>query len=85
MNPGRFKPPRACAIQCIKGGIPPPIIVARTPDGTLAHYVMVGTDGSAINEAVLPFVAEPVEVSGVLKEIGGRKVLYVDTENITRL
>ena len=46
---------------------------------------MVGTDGSAINEAVLPFVAEPVEVSGVLKEIGGRKVLYVDTENITRL
>lgn len=83
MNPGRFKPHRACAIQCIKGGIPP-IIVARSTDGTLAHYVMVGTDGSAINEAVLPFVAEPVEVSGVLKEIAGRKVLYVDPAGIRR-
>jgi len=84
MNPGRFKPHRACAIQCIQGGVPP-IIVARSVDGTLAHYLMVGPDGSAINDVVIPFVAEPVEVTGILKEIGGRKVLYLDPANIKRL
>ncbi|MCZ6673929.1 MAG: hypothetical protein O7C75_13435 [Verrucomicrobia bacterium] len=84
MNPGRFKPHRACAIQCLMGGIPP-ILVAQTPQGQLAHYLLVSTDGSAINDAVLDYVAEPVEVTGTLKRVGDRGVLYIDPATINRL
>ncbi len=84
MNPGRFKPHRACAIQCISGGIPP-ILVARTEDGQLAHYLLVGEDGSAINTAVIDYIAEPVRVSGALQVIGNRRVLYVAPNSIERL
>lgn len=84
MNPGRFKPHRACAIQCISGGIPP-ILVAKTADGQLAHYLLVGADGSAINAAVIDYVAEPVEVTGTLKTVGGRLVLFASPASISRL
>jgi hypothetical protein len=84
MNPGRFKPHRACAIQCLSGGIPP-ILVAQSPQGQIAHYLLVNTEGSAINEAVLDFVAEPVEVTGTLKSVGDRNVLYIDPSTINRL
>ena len=84
MNPGRFKTHRACAIQCLSGGIPP-ILTAKSPQGQIAHYLLVGPDGSAVNNAVLDYVAEPVEVSGTLKSIGDRKVLYFDPASIKRL
>ncbi|MFT5108104.1 MAG: hypothetical protein ACI9UA_003747 [Pseudoalteromonas tetraodonis] len=84
MNPGCFKPHRAWAIRCLAGGVPP-LLVVRTTDGQLAHYLLVGEDGAPINEAVFDFVAEPVEVSGSLKTIGERKVIYVDPGKITRL
>jgi hypothetical protein len=84
MNPGQFKPHRACAIQCLSGGIPP-ILVVRTQGGELGHYLLVGSDGEAINEAVLEFAAEPVEVSGILKSVGDRSVLSIDPGTIKRL
>lgn len=84
MNPGRFKPHRACAIQCIAGGIPP-ILVTRASSGALSHYLLVGTDGSAINARVIDFVAEPVDVTGILKIIGDRQVVFLDPATVTRL
>lgn len=84
MNPGRFKAHRACAIQCLSGGIPP-ILVAEAQDGQLAHYLLVSMDGSAINDKVLDYVAEPVEVTGSLKTIGDHQILYIDPSTITRL
>ena len=84
MNPGRFKPHRACAIRCIEGGIPP-ILVAQDASGTLAHYLLVGAEGEVINDAILDYVAEPVQATGVLKTMGTRKVLYVDPQLIDRL
>ncbi len=84
MNPGRLKPHRACAINCLSGGIPP-ILVAQTADGQIAHYLLVGKDGSAIHDDVLEYVAEPVELTGALKVIGNRKALYFDPSTIKRL
>lgn len=84
MNPGRFKLHRACAIQCIAGGIPP-ILIVQSPDGTLTYYLLVGLKGESIGQRLLNFVAEPVEVIGEAKAIGDRNVLYLDTSTITRL
>lgn len=84
MNPGRFKAHRACAIQCLTGGIPP-ILVAQTETGESAYYLLVGSDGSAINLDILDYVAEPVEIKGTLKQVGDRRVVYLDSTNIRRL
>lgn len=84
MNPGRFKPHRACAIQCIAGGIPP-LLVAQSQDGALTYYLLVGTKGEPIHQQLLNFVAEPIELKGKAKSIGDRNVLYLDTSTIIRL
>jgi len=84
MNPGRFKPHRACAIQCLAGGIPP-ILVMQDGEGTLAHVLLVAADGTALNEAILDYVAEPVELSGRLEMIGDRQVLFADIASLRRL
>jgi len=77
MNPGRFKPHRAYAIRCIEGGIPP-ILVAHDASGTLAHDLIVGEDGSAINAEVLGDIAEHVQVTAMMKKVSDGKILYVD-------
>ncbi len=85
MNPGRFKPHRACAIRCIEGGIPP-LLVAEDSTGTSAYYIIVGPNGEAINNQILDYVAEPVEVTGELRGLeGGRLVLFMDPTTIKRL
>ncbi len=84
MNPGRFKPHRACAIRCIAGGIPP-ILVTQDSDGHLAHYLLVGPDGEAINDQILDYIAEPVTIEGTLRRSGDLNVFHIDPASITRL
>ncbi len=83
MNPGRSKPHRPCAIQCLRGGIPL-LLVVESRDGKFEHYVLVGLDGKSINDSILDYVAEPVEFSGELWDIGARRVLFVDLETVSR-
>ena len=48
-------------------------------------YVLVGPEGEAINEAVLPHVALPVRIPGTLLDYGGLKVLRADPASIQRV
>ena len=85
MKPGEGKPHRACAIRCISGGIPPVLAIQRN-DHSAAYYLLLGAKGEAINQKVLDFVAEPVEVRGRLKLYDEWSVIYInDTEGIKRL
>ncbi len=84
MNPGRFKPHRACAIQCVKGGIPPILVTAMEGEG-VAHFLLVGASGEPVNAAVLDFIAEPIEVSGLLSQLGDLRILRMDPESLRRL
>ena len=63
MNPGRRKVHRSCATLCIRGGIPPLLLVDRN-DGSVERYLLVAPDGSAVNDAVLPLVADTVQITG---------------------
>ncbi|MGJ8725606.1 MAG: hypothetical protein ACSHYB_13690 [Roseibacillus sp.] len=81
MNPGNLKPHRACAINCISGGIPP-VLVVRDPEGNATYTLMVGEQGQPINDLVLPLVAEPVRIQGQLKSLGKLPVVYVDEDGI---
>lgn len=84
MKPGRKKTHRACAARCISGGIPP-ILRVETDSGKPLHLVLVGLDGSSINEQILTYVAEPVSITGRVGRIGEQWVLYADPSSIRRL
>ena len=80
MNPGSLKPHRACAINCIRGGIPPALLVDRRE-----ILIMTASAGRPINETVLPLIATAVEVSGTLFDYGWLKVLQTDSAGIKPL
>lgn len=80
MNPGALKPHRACAINCIRGGIPPLLLVDRKD-----QYLLLGPNGEPINESILDLVALPVSVSGTLVDYGALKVVKVDPSTISKL
>lgn len=84
MNPGRLTPHRACAVRCLSGGIPP-ILLVQYEDGRKEHYLLVGTDGRALNREILDFVAEPVAITGEVRRHGDLLVLAAEPGDIERL
>lgn len=71
MNPGHTKPHRECAALCIRGGIPP-LFVARDAANRSIHLWLVSETGQPINQQVLDFVAEPMEITGQVSRIGNQ-------------
>lgn len=80
MRPGSGKGHRACAQLCVRGGIPP-VLVTEAPDGRREHFVVTGPGRSDVHEAILPFVAEPIDVRGTLWRRGD--LLAVETDLAT--
>ena len=90
MNPGRHKVHRACAINCLRGGIPPVLLVDRRQGAPVRMaeaevLLLVGAEGEPLNEAVLPLVAVPVEVTGELWREDDLFVLRAAPGDIVRL
>jgi hypothetical protein len=84
MNPGNLKPHRACAARCISGGVPP-VLCVRDESGTALYLLLVDLDGSAVNQRVLDFVAEPIEIRGEVLRTGDQLVLRADPADYLRL
>jgi len=84
MKPGRFKPHRACAANCIAGGVPPLLLVDAS-DGSRTHYLLVDLEGRPINRQVLEYVAEPVRIRGEERRLGDLRILATDPDKIERL
>ncbi|HZR84941.1 MAG TPA: hypothetical protein VFD92_27850 [Candidatus Binatia bacterium] len=84
MSPGEGKTHRECAARCISGGIPPALRV-RDASGETRLWLLVGSAGEPINDAVLPFVAEPVRIAGLGERRGDLLFLYADPSSIRRL
>jgi hypothetical protein len=59
--------------------------VTRAPGGGASHYLLVGPDGEPVNDAVLPYIAEPVAVTGRLSRSGDLLTLSVHPATIERL
>jgi len=84
MNPGEHKVHRDCAVRCISGGVPPAFL-ARDAYGDSRVLLLVGEDGRALSREVLPFVAEPLEISGVLVRTGSTLTLKADPARFQRI
>ena len=84
MNPGEHKVHRDCAVRCISGGVPPAFL-ARDASGDARVLLLVGEDGRALSKEILPFVAEPLEISGVLLRTGSTLTLKADPARFRRI
>src|SRR5262249_668401 len=69
MKPGSGKTHKACASLCIAGGIPP-MLVTRGPDRRETFYLLTTSEGGPAGSMVLPFVGDPVEITGRLERQG---------------
>jgi hypothetical protein len=83
MKPGSGKTHRACAVRCLSGGITP-VFVTRDKDGKATIYVLTDSDYGPVNEQVLAYVAEPVQLNGRLERHGDLLVYAIDPANIVR-
>lgn len=84
MKPGGGKVHRACAALCVKGGIPPMLVVTQN-DGSRFGYVLVDHQGETAREEVLPTIAVPVSVSGQLERRGDLTYLRIAAEGVQRI
>jgi hypothetical protein len=81
MNPGHTKPHRECASLCIRGGIPP-LFVVRDAEGRSVSLWLVSDRGVPVNDRVLDFVAEPVEITGHISRTGDQLLFRADPATI---
>ncbi|HWQ32668.1 MAG TPA: hypothetical protein VNQ79_07275 [Blastocatellia bacterium] len=84
MNPGSTKVHRDCAVRCISGGIPPMLIV-HDDAGKTASLLLVSEAGKPVNQEVLDYIAEPVEITGQVVREGTQLFLRADPKTIRRV
>ena len=83
MRPGVGRTHRACAQQCVAGGIPP-IFVTRDAQGEEVGYVLANLSDSTLN-SILPLLADSVEAEGELFSVGSLWMLRLDPATLRRL
>jgi len=84
MKPGEGEVHKACATLCISGGIPP-MFMTVDPTGRRSYFLITGTTGEPLREPLLEFVADPVEVDGVVWRRGDLLLFGIDPSRIRRL
>jgi hypothetical protein len=84
MQPGDGKTHKTCATLCIKGGIPP-MLVVRDKSGNTAAYLVTDAEGNAFPESHHEYIADPIEITGQVLRDGDLLVLRADLDSIRRL
>lgn len=84
MQPGDGKTHKVCATLCIKGGIPPMLLV-RNDAGETAAYLLTDSEGKAFPESHHEYIADPIEITGQVLRDGDLLILRADLDSIKRL
>lgn len=77
MNPGEGPVHRDCAALCLRGGIPPMLLVRPSP-GAETLVLLVSRDGQPMSAPLAPMAGLPVEVRGRLVRDDRGLVLAAD-------
>ena len=77
MNPGESTVHRDCARLCLRGGIPPMLLV-RGRMGEEALIVLVTASGQPIGVQLAEIAGQPVQVQGRVARVGDTLVLFAD-------
>jgi hypothetical protein len=87
MKPGDGKPHKGCATLCLRGGIPP-MFVTRSVDGATRYHLLVDEKDAALTgdalAAILPFVADDVELTGTRYRRGDLEFIEIGPDSIRR-
>jgi hypothetical protein len=83
MKPGGGKTHKACAVLCLKGGVPP-LFVARNGAGDEQVYLMTDEGGGPLGGAVIQSAGEPVVIDARLERWGDLSVLKVSDADVRR-
>lgn len=83
MRPARGKIHKSCASLCIRGGLPPAFYVRDLQDQTALLVMTSG--GYGHNTDLLPYVAEPVSITGQVQRFGDLFLLDAPVSAIKRL
>lgn len=84
MKPGAGKTHKECATLCIAGGIPP-MFVTFDARGQRTYYLLTDAQGRALGRDILPFVADVVELTGMLEQRDDLLLLRIEPASIRRL
>ncbi len=79
MKPGRGTPHRACAVNCISGGIPPAFRVEDFAGETVV-MMLLDEQGQPAQKRVLPWVARPLELEGHVERRAGMLWFFADLD-----
>lgn len=84
MRPGEGKVHKACASLCIRSGLPPALYV-KTLRQQQHLLVIVDRFGHALKDDILPYIADPIRLSGDIKRRGDLMFLHTETASFERL
>ncbi len=84
MNPGNHATHKVCAINCLRGGIPALFVVKDTKGNTSALWLL-SDEGKPINNQILEYVAEPVEMTGEVRRRGDQLFFHSSPSSVKRL
>lgn len=84
MKPGEGKTHKECATLCIAGGIPP-MLVTIDAAGQRRYFLLTDPAGEALDERILPYAGDAVEIRGELESRDDLTILRMDPANLRRL
>lgn len=84
MTPGDGRTHSACASLCLRGGIPPALLV-RDRAGRSALYLLEDPTGASLSSHAADLAGEPVEVRGAIGRRGAWPTLRTEPTTWTRL
>lgn len=84
MKPGAGKAHRACAAMCLRGGIPP-MLVVKNAEGEKYGFMLMNEDGSSASIELADQVAVPVTLSGQMEQRGDMMYIRYSAGSVNRL
>ncbi len=84
MKPGAGKAHRACASMCLRGGMPP-LLLVRNEQGEKYGFMLMNEDGSSASIELADQIAVPVTVSGRMQQRGDIMYIRYNESRLTRL
>jgi hypothetical protein len=84
MTPGDGRTHSACASLCLRGGIPPALLV-RDRAGRSMVYLLEDSKGESLSSQAADVAGEPVDLRGAIGQRGSWRILRTDPSTWTRL
>jgi hypothetical protein len=81
MKPGDGATHKACAMLCLRGGIPP-MLVSRDLHGPTRYTLVLDERGGPMPPEFIPLAGEPVTVTGTLGMLGDLEVVLVGPADV---